>query len=82
MSERVVVKIPALASLDESAIHLGAREGRGTTIYRRFQRGLYPNEFLVRVTPRRLAVDLPGLLTWITKNQGPSRTPQQEATPA
>jgi hypothetical protein len=55
--------LPAFPSLEESAPHLAGRTG--AAIKRRFDRKLYPPEYLIHVTPKRLAVDLHGLVAWL-----------------
>lgn len=54
---------PIFASIKVAAFHLGASSG--AALLRRFERGIYPKEYLVHLTPRILVVDLERLIEWI-----------------
>ena len=57
--------VPALACFKLAAVHLGASSS--AALRRRFERGVYPGRFIIRLTPTRPGVDLHALLAWIRR---------------
>ena len=55
--------VPKLVDLETAAGHVGASTPEALRM--RFFRGTYPKRFLFKVSPRRLAVDVSGLVNWI-----------------
>lgn len=59
--------VPALASFNQAAPHLGASSA--AALRRRFERGIYPQRFLVQITPEKKGVDLHALIAWIRQGR-------------
>ena len=59
--------VPALASFKVAAHHLGAPSA--AALRRRFERGIYPKEFILPLTPQKPGVDLHGLLAWMRRER-------------
>ena len=59
--------VPALASFKQAAPHVGASSP--AALRRRFEREIYPQRFLVQITPGKKGVDLHGLIAWIRRGR-------------
>ena len=73
--------VPALASFKVAAVHLGAPSGAALRM--RFDRGVYPVRFIVKLTPTRPGVDLHAILDWIRwgsrkDEDGPENGPRSQ----
>ncbi len=68
--------VPVLASFKVAAHHLGASSGAALRM--RFERGTYPQRFLVKLTPSKPGVDLHGILEWIRNKSKPSSNTPNE----